>query len=233
VALTSAGSLLVLADPFDTEAKTFAEANATAGVLRVTPRDLSREGWKLLSGDPSSLVAISGSRRLEREEIRGVLTRLVLVEEAHIPQIAPEDRAYVASEMTAFLLAFLSGLERGVRNRPTPQSLCGPLWSPERWQRLAKTLGIAVRFQPRLASLTEASAADDPQRTIVTLIGDAVFGDRRLGSAVAALAAGAGAEILQAEFAADADDPLFVRASPLVNLADEEIAAATLALFGR
>ncbi|WOJ90431.1 hypothetical protein RZS28_03810 [Methylocapsa polymorpha] len=233
--MTSAGALLVLADPFDVQAATFVEANAEADVLRVTPRDLSREGWKIRSGDPNSLIAVCGSRRIRRDEIRGVLPRLSHVDESQVPHIAVEDRAYVASEMTAFMLAFLSALERGVHNRPTSQSLCGPLWSPEHWRRLADALGIAVRFQPRLASLDlaidKANPLDDAPRTVVTLVGDAVFGDARLGPAVAALARAARAEMLRAEFAGEGDDALFVHASPLVNLADRDIAMATLDLF--
>ena len=228
---TEAGALLVLASSFDAEAATFVETHAAANVLRVTPRDLSREGWTLRSGDPSSLVAVSGSLRLGRECIRGVLPRLSHVDESQLPHIAHEDRAYVASEMTAFLLAFLSAFDGGVHNRPTSQCLCGPYWSPERWRRLAGALEIPVRFQPRFASREDSIPAEGDPPTVVTLVGDVVFGDARLGRAVAALARAARAEMLRAEFVGAGAGALLLNASPLVNLADPDIAKAALALF--
>jgi hypothetical protein len=228
---TSSSALLVLAGSFDMEAATFVEASAAANVVRITPRDLSRDGWTFRSGDASSAVAVSGSRRLARKDIRGLLPRLSHVDESQLPHIAQQDRAYVASEMTAFLLAFLSAFDGEVHNRPTPQCLCGPLWSAERWRRLAAALGIPVRFQRRVASREEITPSLDQRPTAVTLVGDVVFGDTGLGPAVVALARAAGAEMLRAEFVAEGADMLFWNATPLVNLADRDIAEAALALF--
>jgi hypothetical protein len=225
--VTHAGVLLILAGPFDAEARAFAAAHAAAGVLLLTPRDLSREGWRLRLGDPSSLVAVCGARRLGAREIGGVITRLPNVVETDIPHIGAEDRAYVAAEMTAFLLAFLGELRCRVSNRPTPQCLCGPVWSPERWRRLARELGLAVRQEPRLAAMDTEPPPPVPPDAVATIVGDAVFGETRLGEAALALARATGADMLQAEF----EGAALLRASPLVNLGAADIAAAALALF--
>ncbi|MBI1868076.1 MAG: hypothetical protein HYS06_07265 [Methylocystis sp.] len=226
--MTRADALLILAGPFDAEARAFAAVHAEARALLLTPRDLSREGWRLRLGDPSSLVAVCGARRLDAGEIGGVLTRLPCVAEADIPHIGPEDRAYVAGEMTAFLLAFLGELRCPISNRPTPQCLCGPLWSPERWRRLARELGLPVREgEPRLAALGEEPPPPIPADAVTTIVGDAIFGEARFGEATRVLAHASGADMLQAEFNGEG----LLRASPLVNLGAEDIAAAALALF--
>jgi len=225
--VTRADALLILAGPFDAEAHAFAAVHAAAGVLLVTPRDLSREGWRLHLGDPSSLVAVCGTRRLGAHEIGGVITRLPNVEEADIPHIGAEDRAYVAGEMTAFLLAFLGELRCRVSNRPTPQCVCGQVCSPERWCRLGRELGLAVRQEPRLAAMDTEPPPPILPDAVATIVGDAVFGEARLGAAALALARAVGADMLRAEF----EGAALLRASPLVNLAAADIAAAALALF--
>jgi hypothetical protein len=229
--LSAGRVLLVIADPFDAGARAFAEAHAARGALRVTPRDLSREGWRLRVGDPASCVAAVGGRRFCAGEIGGVLMRLPAVAEAHLPHIAPPDRGYVASEMTAFLLAFLTSLQCRVSNRPDPQSLCGPLWSPERWARLARDCEIDARPAPRAAILGAEPETPKKADAAVTIIGDAVFGDRALGAATVTLARAARADILQAEFQLRENGPSLLRASPFVDLADPAFAAAVLSLF--
>jgi hypothetical protein len=229
--LSSGRILLVLADPFDTEARRFAEAHAAQRVLRVTPRDLSREGWRLRLGDPASTVAVVGERRLRAGDIGGVLTRLWAVTEKHLPHIAEPDRDYVASEMTAFLLAFLSSLSCRVCNRSDAQSLCGPFLSPEAWARLARECGISARPAPRAAILGGAPIIPRKADVEVAVVGDAVVGDESLGDSAVKLARAAGADMLTAQFALEETQPVLLGASPFVDLSEPAIAAAVLSLF--
>ena len=229
--MAHASVLLILADPFDAEARAFAAVHAATGVLRLTPRDLSREGWRLHLEDPKSVIAVCGEQRIGSGEIGGVLTRLSHVAEEHIPHIAAEDCAYVACEMTAFFLAFLKGLACRVSNRPTLQCLCGPMWSPERWRRLARDLGFAVQSWPTLAALSEEAPRPKSPQTVVTVVGGTVFGDTRLGPLVQALAHAPGVDMLQMEFDGDGSNATLLRARPLVKLGEAEIAAAALTLF--
>ena len=57
-------------------------------------------------------------------------------------RIHPADRAYVAAETNAFLVAWLSALPSIVVNRPTTTSLCGPAWDKLHWQCAAARIGV-------------------------------------------------------------------------------------------
>lgn len=231
--MTREGALLVVASRFDAAARAFVEQHDAAGAVLLTPRDLSREGWRLHLGDADSAVVVASGRRLGISEIRGVLTRLPVVSEEELPHIAAEDRAYVAAEMTAFLLAFLAGLPIRVANRPTPLCLCGQYWREEKWRRAARALGFTVPPMRRKAALGETTAAE-PAGAVVTIVGENCIGaaDPALAHAALALAHAAGADLLAIEFDRPEEGVAAVlRASPLVDLSDPRIAAAALALF--
>ncbi len=140
--------LVVVAGRHDATAKTFVERHAAAGVALLSSDDLSRPGWRfsLASGGPGpDGAAVVGGHQVATADVAGVLTRLPRVTEAELPGIVPEDRTYVAAEMTAFLLAWLSSLRCPVLNRPTTTCLAGPYWWPAQWVRVAHALGVPVR----------------------------------------------------------------------------------------
>jgi hypothetical protein len=232
--LTPGGALLVVASPFDAAARDFVDRHGAVGAMLLTPRDLSREGWRFHLGDADNAVVVASGRRLAAREIRGVLTRLYAVSQNELPHIASEDRAYVAAEMTAFLLAFLTGLSVRVANRPTPLCLCGRHWSEERWRRAAYALGLATEPAHRKVMLGSTMTAE-PAGSVVTVVGDRCFGDALdvgLAEAARGLAQAAGAELLAVEFDGCHAGAAVRRATPLVDLGDARIAAATVALFG-
>jgi hypothetical protein len=233
--LTHAGALLVIAGAQDEAALAFVRENAAVGATLVTPRDFSREGWRLSLGDPGAVAA--AERRLFRaDEIGGVLTRLPRVLAADLPHIAEEDRAYVAAEMTAFLLAFLTLLPCRVANRPTTQCLCGPDWRDEKWRRFARNLGLGAPPSRRRATASDTFAPEcELVGAMVTFVGGECLGATDAGQAAGAraLAQAAGADLLAVQFESAERGAGVLRASPLVDLRDAQIAAATLALFDR
>lgn len=234
--MTRGGALLVVASPFDAAARAFVERYASAGAVLLTPRDLSREGWRFRLGEVEGATMVASGRRVGAGDIRGVLTRLPAVSEEDLPHIAAEDRAYVAAEMTAFLLAVLAELsaERSVRvaNRPTPLCLCGRYWREEKWRRAARSLGLAAPPMRRKAA-PGAAREEEPAGAIVTIVGDSCIGaaDAALAEGALALARAAGAELLAVAFDGPEAGAAVLRASPFVDLSDARIAAAAFALF--
>jgi hypothetical protein len=239
--------LVVVAGRRDAIASAFAAQHASAGVALLTPADLSRPGWRFAldtSGPKVDGSAVVDGRVVGVDEITGVVTRLPAVMPAELPAIVPEDRDYVAAEMTAFLLAWLSSLSCPVVNRPTTTCLAGPNWRPERWVYLAAQLGIPFReacsvVDPDRTPFTEAAGADSTARPVVTVnvVGERCLGtdDERLTVAARRLADTVGARLLAVHFEPvdqpEGTPPRFVAASPWPDLSRPEVGDAVLDLL--
>src|SRR5205823_13263299 len=106
------------------------------------------------------------------------LTRLPYVTETELSHIVKQHRSYVATEMYAFLVSWLSCLKCPVLNRPTPSCLLGPNWSQEQWIYVAANIGIPARSIRRQSSQSNLihHAADDVQAVTVNIIGDRCYG---------------------------------------------------------
>src|SRR5262245_43914177 len=201
--------------------------------MLLTPRHLSGEGRGFRRGGTCGAGVVASGQQLGTGDIRGVLTRLPAVSENELPHIAPEDRQYVAAEMTAFLLAFLTELPVRVVNRPTPLCLCGQYWRDEKWRHVAHSLGLATRPAHRKVKLG-AVMETESSGTVVTVVGDSCVGgpmDGALFEAARVLALAAAADLLAVEFDSARADAAVQRASPLLDLSDPPIASAILALF--
>jgi hypothetical protein len=227
--------VLVIADRSDTAAIGFAAA-AAPEVRVMTPADLSQPGWRLRLGDIAGSTAVIGGEVVAASAIAGVLTRLPGVAAHDLPHITASDRGYVAAEMTAFLLGWLTALTCPIVNRPTPQCLAGPAWRPERWVRVANRLGIPVKPVVRQAALAKPAAAGafvSEAATTITLVGRWHFGDAdaALVRRSHALATAAGADLLAVQFDGSSADARFVGASLWVDLADRIIAGAVMELL--
>ncbi|HEY3079935.1 MAG TPA: hypothetical protein VGM69_08515 [Chloroflexota bacterium] len=203
-----------------------------AGLL--TADDLSTVGWRYRPGEPSApSAAVVGGRVVDTGTIRGVLTRLPCVVPDDLPHVIPEDRSYVASEMTAFLTAWLSDRSCPVLNRPVPGSLAGPCWGRERWIRLAGQIGVPARPVTRHAGL----GVDEPpeevhgRATTVTVIGERSFGDADalLHGWARRLAGACRAEMLAAHFVGAEASPALLTADVWPDMGRSEIADAALA----
>ena len=185
------------------------------GTHLVTPLGLSKPGWRYdpARADASRVVTHDGAL-IDARDVRGVYVRLSHVRVEDLQHIVEHDRAYVAAEMTAFLLAWLTQLSCPVVNRPVPYCLAGPCWRPERWARTAAKLAIPVR-SVRRDSADNAEWAAPSAPIGVTVIGDRWFGEMTdlTGEQAVQLARAADADVLYAIFeATPASTPQFVTA---------------------
>jgi hypothetical protein len=192
--------LLIVALRNDVAALSLVERWRSRGAALITARDLSAPGWKyeLPAKGPSRFVA--GGNMLSSRDVGGVVTRLAAVPASELSHVAAEDRSYVSSEMTAFLLAWLASLACPVLNRPTPNCLCGPNWRNEEWIHLAGRLGIPVRSIRH--STSQAAEAGAEPGVSVTIVGQQCFGAVHplLADYSRRLAVAAGAELLEVHF---------------------------------
>jgi hypothetical protein len=127
-----------------------------------------------------------------------------------LDQIVPEDREYVAGEMSAFLRAFLADVPCRVVNRGL--SPWTSAWAPQRWRWEARRRGYRVIDENDLAG--EGLQA-------VTLVGDRILGPRRFEPIVRDFAGALDLDLLTAWFR----DGLFVVASPLPTLHSDIVEA--------
>jgi hypothetical protein len=216
--------LVVIASSTDARAADFVDKERARGARLLTCRDLSRPGWVFDPGQPETGQVVVEDRAYSVKEIERVLTLLPAVGVGELEHIVPDDREYIAAEMMAFLLAWLSAPPLPVFNRPSPFCLTGPQLRPEQWVRLAHQLGQPV--QERTRSLTPAVTSgfrptwllepDDPHSWEVPVIdgspvrpADATRVCEEADRMAARLAIEAGARLFTARFVGTADSPRF------------------------
>jgi len=175
-----------------------------------------------------------GGEPVQTERLTGVLVRLPFVLKEELSSLAAEDREYAASEMTAFLLSWLTRLACPVLNRPTPMCLAGPAWRPEKWVQAAASLGIPVRVVCRKTGAAADSAGNHAGTTNsptvrVTLIGTRVIGEctPAVARSARAIAKMAGADLLELAFSGRRFDG----ANIWPSLENDEVSNAVLDYF--
>lgn len=212
--------ILVVASAVDPVAAEFVR-RAGDGARLLTCQSLSLPGWRLSVPPRESPIAVVDGVRIPAEDMTAVITRLPYVSETELPQIAAADRTYVASEMQAFLHAFLSALPCPVVNRPTPVCLAGPNWRRAQWLKAARANGFATSGAPL-----------SRQPWPVSIIGGVCLGlsDLSLQQAAFRLARAAGAQMLRLWCAGERDAPVVVSADLWPDLGDPAAAAALLDL---
>jgi hypothetical protein len=231
--------IVVLASAHDAKARAIVAAWAPAGARLCTPGDLSTPGWRHRVGEPNDSTAVIGGEHVPATAITGVLTRLPAIAANELTHIAAADRDYVASEITAFLIAFLAALPCPMLNRPSASALSGPAWRQEQWLRAAVRCGIPVLPRCRTIRLAHGSsdrAASEgipggdgldapPERAVeaaveVTVVGDRIFGasEALLSDWAAALASAGGVGALGLGFAQCASGHALAWADPAPEL---------------
>lgn len=221
--------LVIIASRHDGVARRLADRRAAHEAALLTCEDLSAAGWCHPVGAASRSTAVVGGRVVAVEGITGVLTRRPYVVEQELGHIVPADRAYVASEMTAFLLSWLSSLECPVLNRPTPSGLSGPNWWPEQWTYAAAQFGLPVRPVRRRAVLADdAPAAADPPPLTVTVVGERCIGpvDPALAAQARRFARAVGVDLLAVHFSGPEPGADFLGADLWPDASAPEIADA-------
>lgn len=221
--------LVVVASRYDRQAQMLVSRYGDEARL-LTSDDLSSRGWRFRLGGGGDSFAVIGGEVVDCKDIEGVLTRLPSVFPGDLFNITPEDRSYVAAEMTAFLAAWLSNLSCPVLNRPTPLCLSGPFLRREKWVHTAAHLDIPVLS----VNLHAPMSADEPVTSnvvSVSFVGDACVGgqvDERLASQTRALARSVGVNLLCARFTRPGEGSLFVDADYWVDVSNPEVADAIL-----
>lgn len=222
--------IIVVASRYDQGARTLVTRGGTDRVALLTCADLSVPGWRHYIAASGTSAAVIGGRQVALPEITGVVTCLPSVSELELLHIVPSDRPYVAAEMTAFLLAWLSALRCPVVNRPSPTCLSGPYWRPEQWAYVASQIGMRVQPVYRRVAFSEASPPAVPESTTVTVVGERCL--ERVDTAVMMgarrLARAANVEMLAARFSDSGADAVFLGADPWPDLTSRETADAVL-----
>lgn len=189
--------------------------------------DLAGPGWRLAPGNSAHARGTAGGNEFEGGDVTGAVTMLPAFTPVDVPHVAIEERAFVAAEITAFVLAWLSQLSCRVLNRPTPGCLSGPAWPPEQWVLVAAQLRVPAWPLHRSARLNDAKPdlkIHSGRPMSVTVVGDRCtgFDDGVLRSHARALAEAVGIEFLTAEFAPRHGESVLMNVRPAVNLADPE-----------
>ncbi len=208
--------IVVVANPYDQSAQDIVARWNNQGAAMLTCEDLSRSGWKYHIGHPENSTAFVDGQVVPQTAITGALTRRPCIFEEELLHIHPADRTYVASEMHAFLVSWLSSLSCPVLNRPTPTCLSGPYWRTEQWIMTAARMGIPVRAVYRHISWhitapttvittsqpVEAESSKSEEIIELTIVGGRCIGngDSTLVEQARQLATAAGVDLLSVRF---------------------------------
>ena len=134
--------------------------------------DLVSPGW--VWRQPGSKTWIVDSKQIFDDQVTGVFVRRASVYAEELMTTHPDDRAYLASEIHAFLVFVLASTSARVINPVNEAAFGEAALRPHRWNQLASQRGIAVR------PLRVTSESQQPIRYrtfTVETVGDEVFGD--------------------------------------------------------
>jgi hypothetical protein len=220
-------TIAVLAHPRDAAAARFVATWRSHGVRLIVPRDLSRPGWRMYVGGRGEEWFVAEGERLPVRGLRGVLSRLPVVDAAMLDHLHESDRQYIASETTAFLLGWLASLRCPVLNRPSASSILGPGVSEDHLPYLA------ARADVELARVCDASGEHTASRCAMTVVGERCFGpgDSALAQSAHRFARAAGVELMTVHFDATTARARLVGAELLVDTDDDAIARAVIDRF--
>jgi hypothetical protein len=241
--------LIVLASRFDADAASLVRRWHSQGARLLTCEDLSRCGWTWEPDAPSRGTLVLEGERVSLAAVRGAVSLLSCVGASELPHIMAEEREYVAGEMSAFLLAWLSSLSCHVINRPTPLCLTGPHLHREQWLQHASRVGLRIREAiRRVQSFTQRKDAssspamqmdtvaslDRPVVSVPVVAGRCLSCDTReplpaeIEYGLQRLATTLGAGLLNASLVNVEDGYVFAGATPTVDVSRAEVADAML-----
>ena len=224
--------ILILAGATDDSARALAQRWAASGARLLLPRDLLHAGWQYRLGQANDSVTVVDGERFRARELAGVLTRLTTIFPQELVEVVPEDRSYIAAEINAFLVAWLSALPIPVLNRATPTCLSGPNWRHEQWVHVAAKAGIPITPARRSvpSSAYSASTPTSISPVVITVIGQKCIGpaDSVLYAFARRLAIASSTELLSVHFSGRGRHATFLTASTVPDVASGEIERAVL-----
>lgn len=222
--------LVVVASRHDRTAQQLVARWETDSAALLTAEDVCAPGWRHYVGSGEGSAVVDGAV-VAVTDISGVLTRRPWVFEQELPHIAAADRAYVAAEMNALMVSWLSELPCPVLNQPTPMCLSGPSWRPQEWLRAAASSGLRVRpgrWEVPATGADRPDAGQWPGPVIdVTVVGGRCFGaDGQPAARACQLAAAAGVELLGVRFGDGDGEPCFLSATTWPDVSPGVVADA-------
>jgi hypothetical protein len=174
--------LVILCHPDDRPALWLARSLTASGVPEVTVVSVeelvySRTITYRMSGSgDTGTVRLGDGRVLRPESIGGLVNRIRYLPTRHFARANADDRAYATAELSAFLLAWLSGIPGRVLNPARPFALGGGAMYPATIVHAAATAGLApVRWQVATDPESDAVPHLPPTHT-VTLLDHRVYG---------------------------------------------------------
>jgi hypothetical protein len=216
--------IVVVASAHDVRALRVVAHWGSQSAAILSAEDLCMPGWilRVPLGPPNTAV-ISG-RTVPAEQIRGILTLRPCIFPEELQNIQSAHRKYVAAEVNAFLLAWLSAQSCPVLNRPTACCLAGPNWRPEQWTQAASRLGIPAQTRRHVPD--ETAVPDGGESLEVIAVGEQCFGcsDSILRERTLKLAHVAAVDLLSVRFSADGGR--FLSASVWPSLTDPAVLEA-------
>ncbi len=228
--------ILIVANRFDQAARKLEEEWRAHDAHVVTCHDLSVSGWRHYVGERQGVArAMIGGRPIATREITGVLTRTTFIWDQELAHIVQDDKGYIAAEMSAFLMSWLSALECPVLNRPVPGSLAGPSWHPEQWAVAAFQAGMRVWPAHRRVRMGSDPLLDIAPlgRTTATVVGRRCLGDAHpsLRAKARRLADIAEVDFLCVHFSGGDEDAYFAGANLFPSIASADARDAVLEYF--
>ncbi|HEY6344002.1 MAG TPA: hypothetical protein VIY49_21105 [Bryobacteraceae bacterium] len=223
--------IVVVASSYDAYALSIVAHWQSGYSTMLTAEDLCSPGWSISVPRSGRGAAVIGGRIVRPDQISGILTLRPRVFAPELRAIHPDDRAYVAAELNAFLLEWLMAQSCPVLNRPSLSCLAGPDWRVEQWIHIAGRLGVPVRTRRRHVRNDCSPRAEEPAVEII-LVGERCFGcdDPRLQSWSRRLAEAAGTDLLCTRFSLPEGDLLSAHSWP--RLTDPAVLAAVRARLG-
>jgi hypothetical protein len=136
--------------------------------------DIVSLGWVWPHRQLSSRTWIVNTKQVRDEDVTGVFIRRPTVYAEELATTHPADRAFLASEVHAFLMFVLATTSARVVNPVCNGAFGEEALRPERWSAVASEIGISVR---------PLRVTSEPQRRTryriyeVEVVGGEVFGD--------------------------------------------------------
>jgi len=216
--------IVVVASAYDVRALRIITHWGSHCAAILSAEDLCMPGWvfQIPLGPP--MKAVIGGKTIPSEQIRGILTLRPSIFPEELQNIQATHRKYVAAELNAFLLAWLTAQSCPVINRPTACCLAGPNWRPEQWTQAAAQLGIPTQTRRHVPNKNVFPNEEKPLEVIA--VGEHCFGcdDSILRDRTLKLAQATGVDLLSVRFSADRSR--FLSASAWPSLTDTAVLGA-------
>ncbi|HST37084.1 MAG TPA: hypothetical protein VLK25_10710 [Allosphingosinicella sp.] len=174
--------IIVIGSRHDPVAVAMADSWPGAGLCGA--EDFTRPGWVWRLDDRTALRWVVGGHAVPDVAISGVLVRRRTFYPEEFPATHPDDRAYLAAEAHAFLVAMLSVTGARVANPARDGMFGDEAIRLDRWLAAARDEGLVVRP-------VRVSSDDQPRRRTPAPLKVEVVGGDAFGAAPPALKAGA------------------------------------------